>query len=104
MVYETESLWIKTTYNYQQRRWQPRFMYGKCNKTARCQVDLFVNLIMCGYYFRGFAQQEETLKGKERALREMRNADEDEAQFQKLDEEQEARRKRYRHQEWELYN
>lgn len=71
-------------------------MYGKCNKTVRCQVDLFVNLIMCDYYVRESAQQEETLTGKGRALRKMRNAD-DEAQLQKLNEEQEALRERYWH-------
>ncbi|KAJ5869381.1 hypothetical protein N7455_004322 [Penicillium solitum] len=54
---------------------------------------------MCDYYVRGSAQQEETLKGKGWALRKMRNADEDEAQLQKLDEEQEALRKRYWHQD-----
>lgn len=79
-------------------------MYGKGNKTARCQVDLFVKLIMCDYHVRELVQREETLKKKGRALLKLRNADEDEARLQKVDEEQEALRKKFWYQEYELYN
>lgn len=68
-------------------------MYGKGNKTARCQVDLFVKVIMCDYYVCELAQQEETLK--EKAGHSEKCAYEDEARLRKLDEEQEALRKRY---------
>ncbi|KAJ5969810.1 hypothetical protein N7501_006058 [Penicillium viridicatum] len=59
---------------------------------------------MCDYYVRELAQREEALKEKGRTLRKLRNADEDEARLQKLDEEQEALRKNYWYQEWQLYN
>lgn len=59
---------------------------------------------MGDYHVRELAQQEETLKEKGQALRKMRNADEDEAQLQKMEEEQEALRKKCWYQEWELYN
>ncbi|KAJ5528678.1 hypothetical protein N7527_002071 [Penicillium freii] len=59
---------------------------------------------MCNYYVRELAQREEALKEKGQTLRKLRNADEDEARLQKLGEEQEALRKKYWYQEWELYN
>jgi hypothetical protein len=85
MVCKTEPLWIETAHNYQQDRWvsQTRYVYGIGNKTARCQADLFVKLIMCDYYVHELVQQEETLKEKGWALRKMRNADEDRARLQK---------------------
>lgn len=67
-VCETESLWIE---NYVQLPTTPmanQILYGKGNKTARCQVDLFVKLIMCDYHVRELAQREETLREKKKRV------------------------------------
>lgn len=45
-----------------------QILYGKGNKTARCQVDLFVKLIMCDYHVRELAQREETLREKKKRV------------------------------------
>ncbi|KAJ5804247.1 uncharacterized protein N7518_000550 [Penicillium psychrosexuale] len=80
-----------------------KFLYRKGYKKARCQLDLFVQLIVADYHVRELAQQKEMLQEKVRALQKMQSAGEDEAQLQKLDKEQEVLRKQYWYQECELH-